>query len=146
MHFFLSCISSQGSTFCCLAAVLYLFHIFHMVSSRFLLQSQHCTVFRVRLHVLLSHNSLSKYLVKGTGFPLSLFFICTEIGNNLQTEKGMEVMGCKQIWSSKGPGKLFSLDISCRGRHRKRTRKENTSSRSLSLLRPYTFSCPSNCS
>lgn len=77
MHFFLFCISSQGSTLSCLAAVLYLFHIFHMVSSRFLLQSQHCTVFRVRLYVLLSHNSLSKYLVKGTGSTLSFFFICT---------------------------------------------------------------------
>lgn len=78
MHFFLSCISSQGTTLSSLAAVLYLFHIFHMVSSRFLLQSQHCTVFRVKLYVLLSYNSLSKYFVKITGPPLSSFSICTE--------------------------------------------------------------------
>lgn len=107
MHFFLSCVSSQGSTLSCLAAVLYLFCIFHMVGSRFLLQSQNCTVFRIRLCVLLSHNSLSKYSVKGRGSPLSFFSICTESENNLQTEKDMEVMDCKQLWSSKGPGKFF---------------------------------------
>lgn len=111
MHFFLSCISSQGSTLSCLAAVLYLFHIFHMVSSSFLLQSQHCTVFRVILYVLLSHNSLSKYLVKGTGSPHSFFFICTESENNLETEKDMELMGCKQLRSSTGPGKFFPSNM-----------------------------------
>lgn len=146
MHFFLSCISSQRSTLSCLAAVLYLFHIFHMVGSRFLLQSQHCTVFGVRLYVLLSHNSLSKYLVKRTGSPLSFFSICIESENNLQTNMW-------KWWAANNSGARrvqanSSLPICCclhRQRGRKNIRKENTNRRSLSLVLPYTFSRLSNC-
>lgn len=144
MHFFLSCISSQGSTLSCLAAVLYLFHIFHMVSSSFLLQSQHCAVFRVRLYVLLSHNSLSKYLAKGTGSPHSFFSICTESENNLQTKTwnwwAANSTGAQRVQANSSP-----RICGCR-LHGKRIRKENTSCKSLSLVLSYTFSCPSNCS
>lgn len=70
-----------------------------------------CTVFRAKLFVLFSCKSLSKYPMKGPGPPLPSFSICPRSDRSLQTEQEVEVTGCKQLRSWKGPGKFFSTHM-----------------------------------
>lgn len=146
--FFSSHISWQGSTLPCLAAVLYLFHVFLTVGSRLPAHSHHCTVFSVKLYVLSSCNSPLKIFSQRSRTSTFLLF---HLPQEWPQPADRTRSGSDGLWTAPEPEGsrqilLLPHAAACTGRDRKKEiRRENASCRSLSLVRPDIFSCLSNC-